>query len=500
MLTQKESFKLVRRDMLNKISPSNREKLDLFRGKVVSFGPSSGWGLRLADWNNKLNDLSSDTAAAVRFSQLVRINKHRKVIGSSSSIQTSSSLTVITKAIQVESTCVTSSTVDLPPVSSSPIPSAPLFISLRSLRVLVMCLVFQKVREIAYWKRTDELKTQLLTYFFQLTKEQGSQLGQLIRNDVGTTAKHETLVKATDQIHQIITDLVELLAAQGENTALQVQAQCKIDDLKKIRRARQCPSTDDYGSLSDPDDHDFFADVILGEGDVLVGTVEEWRTDDEIADKYGYVETCKGKNIEYESVGANMDDLISYVFRYAPPDEITNPLQIPEEIRVETRKWFKSLPNQTQKKKYVNAKGEYTGQIKSWDFEEQHSLVIIKRTYGVQYFRLWAKFLQTLPIRDLHHMAQLDLNNHTNIGNIRGLIPHLVAESRESKWKTFKPAAGQAVKTRDKFTDKQVLKMVYPPARCLLKITMRKFDLDKIQGIGFWYLDGKTCEAVITKK
>ncbi|MFS7952975.1 hypothetical protein Hanom_Chr07g00613241 [Helianthus anomalus] len=50
------------------------------------------------------------------------------------------------------------------------------------------------------------------------------------------------------------------------------------------------------------------------------------------------------------------------------------------------------------------------------------------------------------------------------------------------------------------FTGKQVLKMVYPPARCLCKIPMRKFDLDKIRGIGYWYYDGKTGEAVITKK
>ncbi|MFS8024823.1 hypothetical protein Hanom_Chr16g01467901 [Helianthus anomalus] len=445
MLTQKEYFNLVRRDMLNKISPSNREKLDLFRGKVVSFGPSSGWGLRLADSNNKLNDLSLDTVAEILLQ-----------------LSTSISLTIITKAIQVESTCVTSSIVDLPPVSSSPIPSAPLFISLRTLRVQVMCLVFQKVREIAYWKRKDELKTQLLTYLFHLTKEQGSQLGQLIRNDAGTAAKHETLVKAIDQIHQIITDLVELLVALGENTALQVQAQCKIDDLNKIR--------DDLDKDKDPK-----------------AARQGAQTRSSQASKAATVAQVEGESGSEAEAGQDRVLLLMIKAMFWL-------------VRMETRKWFKSLPDQTQKKRYVNTKGEYKGQIKSWDFEEQHSLVINKQTYGVQYFSSWAKFLQTLPIRDLHHLAQLDLNNHTNIGSIRGLIPHLVAESRESKWKTFKPAVGQAVKTRDKFTDKQVLKMVYPPARCLLKIPMRKFDLDKIQGIGFWYLDRKTGEAVITKK
>ncbi|KAF5780756.1 hypothetical protein HanXRQr2_Chr11g0475621 [Helianthus annuus] len=383
-------------------------------------------------------------------------------------------------------------------------------------------LIQLHTREISYWKWKDELKSKHITHLFSLTKEQGSQLHQLSRKDAVTTAKHENLVKATDQLHQIITDLVELLVAQGENSTLQVQAQCKIDELKKIRddldkdkdpeaarqgeqpRSSQAfeaatiaqvegesgsgamagqdmgPSVaDDSGSLSDPDDHDFSSDVILDEGDVLIGPVEEWRTDDEIAEKFAYVETCKGKNIEYDSVGAvNMNDLRSYVFGDAPPDEITDPIQIPEEICLASHKWFKSLPDQTQKKSYVNTKGEYTGQIISWDFDEQQSLVMIKRTDGVQYFRPWAKFLQTLPARDLHHLAQLDLNNHTNVASIRGLIPHLVDESRESKWKTFKPAVGRAIKTRDKFTGKQVLKMVYPHARSLRKIPMRKFDLD----------------------
>ncbi|KAM0014586.1 hypothetical protein Hdeb2414_s0034g00725481 [Helianthus debilis subsp. tardiflorus] len=138
------------------------------------------------------------------------------------------------------------------------------------------------------------------------------------------------------------------------------------------------PSADDSGPLSDPDDQDFSTDVIMDEGEVLIGQVEEWRTDDEIADKYAYVETCEGKNIKYDFVGVNMNDLRSYVFGDAPPDEITDPIKIPEEIRLASHKWFKSLPDQTQKKRYVNTKGEYTGQIISWDFDEQHSLVMIK--------------------------------------------------------------------------------------------------------------------------
>ncbi|MFS7931295.1 hypothetical protein Hanom_Chr04g00354311 [Helianthus anomalus] len=492
-----EYLELVCKDMLNKISKSDKEKLDLFRATVASLGPSSGWGLRLASWNKDLNNLLLDTAAVVTCSLPAR---------------SSSSLPVVSIVVPVDSTRVASSIDALPPVSSSPIPSAPLFSSLRAsmsssnmFTVLESAslpplpsdffsspLVIQRPsgprmimptsvtgvassssgrpktafgsrpptsaprprgtasvmkehrdlillhrREIAYWKRKDELKSKQITHLFSLTKEQGSQLRQLNRKDVVTSTKHENLVKATDQLHQIITNLVELLANQGENSTLQLQAQCKIDELKKIRddldkdkdpeaprkgeqqRTSQASETttiaqvkgesgsgatagqdmgpsvaDDFGSLSDPDDHELSSDVILDEGDILIGPVEEWRTDDEIADKFYYVETCKGKNIEYDSVGvANMNDLRSYVFGDAPPDKITDPIQIPEEMRLASHIWFKSLPDQTQKKSYVNTKGEYTGRIISWDFDEQHSLVMIKRTDGVQYFRSWAKFL-----------------------------------------------------------------------------------------------------------
>ncbi|KAJ0462835.1 hypothetical protein HanHA300_Chr14g0508481 [Helianthus annuus] len=283
--------------MLNKISQSDKEMLDLFRATVASLDPSSGWGLHLASWNKDLNNLLPDTAAAVSFSLPARVYKRRKVISSSSSsIQTSSSLPVVTAAVLVESTCVASSKAALPPVSSPPIPSAPLFSLLRTsvsssnmftvseslslpplpsdffsrpqvtqhpsgpqmiIRTLATGaasssgghlktafssrpptsasrprgtasgngaqsfpesvrqqfadvhsvmkehrdLIQLHRREIAYWKRKDDLKSQQITHLFSLTKEQGSQLHQLIRKDAATTTKHENQVKATYQLH-----------------------------------------------------------------------------------------------------------------------------------------------------------------------------------------------------------------------------------------------------------------------------------------------------------
>ncbi|KAM0065106.1 hypothetical protein Hdeb2414_s0003g00110941 [Helianthus debilis subsp. tardiflorus] len=59
MLTEKEYLLLVMKDLQNRITPSEREKLELFRAKVASFGPSSDWSIRLASWNDRANDLDS---------------------------------------------------------------------------------------------------------------------------------------------------------------------------------------------------------------------------------------------------------------------------------------------------------------------------------------------------------------------------------------------------------------------------------------------------------
>ncbi|KAJ0586709.1 hypothetical protein HanIR_Chr04g0154851 [Helianthus annuus] len=322
---------------------------------------------------------------------------------------------------------------------------------------------------------------------------------------------------------------METLAAQGESLSsdFQVQAQCKMDELKKIRedldkdkdpnaskqgeqsRSTRAPEAatpahvegESSGAVTGGDKGpvEAVAEVILEPGEVAVGTFEDWHTDDDLAGKFSFIETAKGKSIQYESLPVNSDILRSYVFGAEMPEEIFNPLRVPEEVSAAARRWFRVLQDDTQRKRYLSTKGEYSGQIRSWDFDEQHGLVMIKRTDVVQYFRPRAKDLQTLPARDLHHIAQLDLNNHTNVAIIRGLIPHLVAESRESKWKLFKPAVGQGVKYLNKFTGKEEWKVVYPPSSCLREIPMRKFDLNKFDKIGYWYLNGKTGEAVITE-
>ncbi|KAF5797757.1 hypothetical protein HanRHA438_Chr07g0294941 [Helianthus annuus] len=178
MLTEKEYYRLVRKDMQNKISDVEKERLDLFRRKVASIGPSFDWGPRLALWNNRLNDLSSisfdssscndnnddrrppNVAAVVRQSQLGRTYKRRRVAGSSSSshqvlstetssvevslivvvTSVSSGLSILGRSVPLpvvtapfpvvstkESISVTTSVAASTPISSSAIPTASLF-------------------------------------------------------------------------------------------------------------------------------------------------------------------------------------------------------------------------------------------------------------------------------------------------------------------------------------------------------------------------------------
>ncbi|KAJ0616767.1 hypothetical protein HanIR_Chr02g0094151 [Helianthus annuus] len=389
---------------------------------------------------------------------------------------------------------------------------------------------FSKLQsEIELLKKRDIAREQQLAQLFRLSKAQSIQLGKFIAQEASMSARHQTLVSTTDRLIGVVTDLASLLAAQGESSSsdFQVQAQCKMDELKKIRedldkdkdpnaskqgeqsRSTRAPEAatpahvegESSGAVTGGDKGpvEAVAEVILEPGEVAEGTFEDWRTDDDLAGKFSFIETAKGKSIQYESLPVNSDILRSYVFGVEMPEEIFNPLRVPEEVSAATRRWFRVLPDDTQRKRYLSTKGEYSGQIRSWDFDEQHGLVMIKRTDGVQYFRPRAKDLQTLPARDLHHIAQLDLNNHTNVAIIRGLIPHLVAESCESKWKLFKPAVGQGVKYLNKFTGKEEWKVVYPPSSCLREIPMRKFDLNKFDKIGYWYLNGKTGEAMITE-
>ncbi|KAJ0733711.1 hypothetical protein HanPI659440_Chr11g0411381 [Helianthus annuus] len=556
MLTEKEYLLLVMKDLQNRISSSEREKRELFRPKVASFGPSSDWSIRLASLNDRANDLDSivfsssssdddedrrrpDTDTVCVPVPLKTYKRRRVTV---SDLQSSSpivaSVTVTSSSAPsdsrgllnmelsvalpsrssslpftsfVEATSMATSLQPVTPMMSSPIPAVPLFGSLSSqmgtgnvfalsgssslqaqetrqarpkvafgpsppmrskkgslrppvlpssgprpssaqpsgsrppaprsstvsasrpsssgqgqnfqefvrgkfqdaAKVMVQHKnqISRQQKEIAFLKKRDAVRDQQMAQLFRLTKDQSVQLGKFITQDASTSARQQTLVSTTDQLLGIVTDLVSLLAAQGEISALnfQVQAKCKMDELKKIRddldkdkdpnaakqgeqSRRACapetatsahvegessgaaaggdkgPVESDTGALSDSE-LDHAADLVLGSGEVVEEMVEDWRTDDDLAGKFNFIETAKGKRIEYDSLPVNSDVIRGFVFGCEMPEEIFNPIRIPEEVSLAAHKWFRNLPDETQRKRYLSTKGEYSGQIRSWDFD-----------------------------------------------------------------------------------------------------------------------------------
>ncbi|MFS8006503.1 hypothetical protein Hanom_Chr14g01249941 [Helianthus anomalus] len=126
-------------------------------------------------------------------------------------------------------------------------------------------------------------------------------------------------------------------------------------------------------------------------------------------------------------------ELRDLAYKDTPVEVNPNPEQVLEEVQRVL--WLRDPPpNLTQKKWCGDIRGEYSGQIRSWDFDSQNNLVMIKRTGGVKYFTPRFKNLGTLPAHDLHHIAQLYLNTPTSNGIIKALKKTLEEESRSSQW------------------------------------------------------------------
>ncbi|MFS7934905.1 hypothetical protein Hanom_Chr05g00397141 [Helianthus anomalus] len=317
------------------------------------------------------------------------------------------------------------------------------------------------------------------------------------------TSRHKTLSDAIEWLHRIVSELVELLAAPGENTSLQVQAQCKLDELKKIQddlntdkdpnasQQREQPSSSqatdvvtnavvegesqrgevasgDKGptgvklSVLSDSDHDlqagehFISNDDLDKDDEGVGIVDELRPNEDV----DHAVMSKGGNVSY-SMNVQSSEGVEVDF---------------ENLR--------GISYKNTSKRFERTQGEFSGQIRSWDWDEQNHLVLIKRMDGVQYFKPRFQTLSSLPGHDLHRIAQLNLNTPTENGLICHLKKVLENESRAMKWEQFTPAVGRRVRTRNKFS----------------AIPLRQFDLDNMAGIKFWYLDGRTGEAIITKQ
>ncbi|KAJ0681757.1 hypothetical protein HanPI659440_Chr16g0639671 [Helianthus annuus] len=178
MPSEKQYLRLVMKELQNRLPPPERRKLELFRARVASLGPSSDWSIRLARWNDKTNDLdsivyssSSDdddedrqrpVSDTVRVPVPFRAYKRQRVAVShlqssspmvasvtvtSSSAPPSDSIGLLNMELSiappslssslpfpsfVEATSVVTSSQPVTPIMSSPIPVVPLFESLAS--------------------------------------------------------------------------------------------------------------------------------------------------------------------------------------------------------------------------------------------------------------------------------------------------------------------------------------------------------------------------------
>ncbi|KAJ0538415.1 hypothetical protein HanRHA438_Chr08g0343981 [Helianthus annuus] len=393
MPTEKEYLGAVLKELQNCLRPHESRKLESFRAKGASLGPSSEWGIRLARWNDKASDPDSIVFSSsdddddadrqrpvldkVRVPAPLRDYKRRRVAVSDlpSSSPMVASVSVISSSAPsdsrgllnvelsiaaptlssplpfpsfVEATSVTTSVQPDTPIMSSPIPVVSLFESLSSQtgtgnvfalsgssslpvqpsspidlpdpetrrtgpRIAVgknppsvrrkkassrppvspssgsrpsraqpsgsrppaprsapvsasrpsgsgtkqnfqefVRDQFQDVAKVMFQHKTqfpklqseidllkkrDADREQQMAHLFRLSKDQSIQLGKFIAQEASTSARQQTLVSTTDRLIGIVTDLISLLAAQGENSSsdFQIQAQCKMDELKKIR-------------------------------------------------------------------------------------------------------------------------------------------------------------------------------------------------------------------------------------------------------------------------
>ncbi|MFS7904845.1 hypothetical protein Hanom_Chr01g00040841 [Helianthus anomalus] len=94
---------------------------------------------------------------------------------------------------------------------------------------------------------------------------------------------------------------------------------------------------------------------------MVEGIVENWKSDDEIAGKFDYVEIGKGDSIVYtakaipcvESVDGNINDLRNYIFGNAPLEEVPNPKKVTKEVRLASQKWLNPFPLDGTQKRFI---------------------------------------------------------------------------------------------------------------------------------------------------
>ncbi|MFS7986722.1 hypothetical protein Hanom_Chr11g01013641 [Helianthus anomalus] len=151
------------------------------------------------------------------------------------------------------------------------------------------------------------------------------------------SSRHETLSAATDQIHRIVIEFVELFAAQGENTPIQPSSsqatEVATDAAVEGELGKDAggsggkgPVEGDLGDSSNDSDHDgimgehFITNDDLEKDDEVVGIVEELRSDEDV------------DHVSAEGVEVDFEDLWGITYNDTSVEANPNPEPIPEEV------------------------------------------------------------------------------------------------------------------------------------------------------------------------
>ncbi|MFS7972853.1 hypothetical protein Hanom_Chr09g00849721 [Helianthus anomalus] len=112
----------------------------------------------------------------------------------------------------------------------------------------------------------------------------------------------------------------------------------------------------------------------LDRDDVVEGVVDDWKSNDDIIADIDQVEIKKGGGITYivenlpivNFTDIDFEHFKAHIYNNEDVKEIAIPEEIPKEIGYGFFKWLKAPPlDPTQKKRYINTHGEYSGETRS---------------------------------------------------------------------------------------------------------------------------------------
>ena len=174
-----------------------------------------------------------------------------------------------------------------------------------------------------------------------------------------------------------------------------------------------------------------------------------------------------------------------------------------EQVQAEKKaSWFRPRPPSPVFKKFIDTTGvrETTKGIKSWFYDAELKLFVIRRYDGVQYLPKSIKAFNTLPKYELRDLARLELINPSNNAIAESFRRVILREGRTGQFKTFKPQEGRYVKDKriNSRTNRPYRKIVYKRVECVTQVPLKKLPQDVLGNLKWWFVNVNTGEAEMT--